>query len=379
MRAQNLTQRFDLGVHAIEKLFDGIDAQFSAFIAIQGEANGHVLRQFQEHGLIGFFVGRLRSKTCERLLQRKLGANGHGAQARLKGWRVHLGIGISSRLSELREESKHGADVFFGDRVLAAATSAASCRASCGRHASYGGAAQHGGSGEPFTGGGSLSAARSSSPAVAAAFPATARAATATRTATTRTARAATARAASTRAVARAERARTETATTTTAIRAGAKTQTSSSAWAAARSRACTGAGFPEVSPTGAGTTPGSTASRARATTKSGTRSTGTQSAAATTGSARARALRCQNHLQQLVGIFKEIPELVSACAQRLCGKVRSHFNAGDRRVFGDVANLVDLDAVVACKSRLQLLCERRGLGVAARKGAHKARELRLR
>ncbi len=65
--------------------------------------------------------------------------------------------------------------------------------------------------------------------------------------------------------------------------------------------------------------------------------------------------------------------------AQNLRRKVRRHLDPGDRRIFGHIANFVDLDAGVARERRFQLLGQRRRLRVSAGKAAHKARKLRLR
>jgi len=43
--AQNLAQRFNLRVHAVQKLFHCVDAQLTAFVAVQRKANGNVFGQ----------------------------------------------------------------------------------------------------------------------------------------------------------------------------------------------------------------------------------------------------------------------------------------------------------------------------------------------
>jgi hypothetical protein len=60
--------------------------------------------------------------------------------------------------------------------------------------------------------------------------------------------------------------------------------------------------------------------------------------------------------LQHLIGIFKEVAVLVSLRAKRFCGELRGHLDPSHRRIFGDVANLVHLDAGFAGERGLQLL-----------------------
>jgi hypothetical protein len=46
-------------------------------------------------------------------------------------------------------------------------------------------------------------------------------------------------------------------------------------------------------------------------------------------------------------------------CAQRFCGELGGNLDAGDGRIFGNVANLVNLDTGFAGERVLQLLRER--------------------
>jgi hypothetical protein len=59
-------------------------------------------------------------------------------------------------------------------------------------------------------------------------------------------------------------------------------------------------------------------------------------------------------------------------------GELRSDFDAGNRRVFRYVADLIYLDAGLAAERRLQLFGKCGRLCVAAGKRAHKLRQLRL-
>jgi len=60
--------------------------------------------------------------------------------------------------------------------------------------------------------------------------------------------------------------------------------------------------------------------------------------------------------LQHLLRIFEKVPELVPLVPQHLRRQLRGHLDSSNRTVFGHKADLVDLDARVAGKRRLQLL-----------------------
>jgi hypothetical protein len=92
-----------------------------------------------------------------------------------------------------------------------------------------------------------------------------------------------------------------------------------------------------------------------------------------------AHTLRRQNHLQHLVGVFEEVLEFVARGAQHLLCKLRGHFDSSHRGVFRDVADFIHLNTGFSRERRFQLFGQGRRLGVSARKGAHKSRELRLR
>jgi hypothetical protein len=94
---------------------------------------------------------------------------------------------------------------------------------------------------------------------------------------------------------------------------------------------------------------------------------------------ARARTLRRQNHLQHFARVFKKFSELVALRPQRFRRQLRRHLDPRHRRIFRHVANLIHLDAGFPRQRALQLLRQRRRLGIPARKRAHKSRELRLR
>jgi hypothetical protein len=74
-----------------------------------------------------------------------------------------------------------------------------------------------------------------------------------------------------------------------------------------------------------------------------------------TAATSTAGALRRQNHLQHLVGVFKEFPEFVSLRSQRLGGQLCRHLDSCYRGIFRDVADFVHLDAGIAPHRRLQL------------------------
>jgi hypothetical protein len=65
--------------------------------------------------------------------------------------------------------------------------------------------------------------------------------------------------------------------------------------------------------------------------------------------------------------------------AESLGGELRGHLDPGHRRIFGDVADLVDLNAGFTGERGFQLLRERRRFCVAAGKASHETGKLRLR
>jgi hypothetical protein len=94
---------------------------------------------------------------------------------------------------------------------------------------------------------------------------------------------------------------------------------------------------------------------------------------------AAARAFRCQNHLQQPVGIIQKIFEFVALRAQYLGCQICGNLRAGNRRILRDIANLVDLDSNFSRQSQFQLLSQRCRLRISARKCPHKPCKLWLR
>ena len=105
LSTEYFAQGFNLRIHAIEDLLDGIDAQFTALIAVESEANCYVLRQLEQHWLVWSLGGRLGGQTGQGLLQCMLCANGHGAEPGLKCGHIHAGIRALARLSKLREQA----------------------------------------------------------------------------------------------------------------------------------------------------------------------------------------------------------------------------------------------------------------------------------
>ena len=74
MRAENLAQVFNLLVHAVEHLPDGVDFHFAALEALQSKADCQVLSKLHDHGLIGLRGRCLGRQAGQRLLQRVLRA-----------------------------------------------------------------------------------------------------------------------------------------------------------------------------------------------------------------------------------------------------------------------------------------------------------------
>jgi hypothetical protein len=82
--------------------------------------------------------------------------------------------------------------------------------------------------------------------------------------------------------------------------------------------------------------------------------------------------------LQQFVWIFQKIPELVALCSENFCSQLRRDFHARDRRVFGDVANLIYFDTGLSRERGFELLREGSGLCVSGGKRTHETGKLRL-
>jgi hypothetical protein len=74
--------------------------------------------------------------------------------------------------------------------------------------------------------------------------------------------------------------------------------------------------------------------------------------------------------LQQLIGVFQKISELVSLSSHDFGRELRGDLYARDRRILGHVADLVHLDRGFSRECRLELFCQRGGLGIACGKGA---------
>jgi hypothetical protein len=99
----------------------------------------------------------------------------------------------------------------------------------------------------------------------------------------------------------------------------------------------------------------------------------------AATTAAGARTFRREDHLQQLVGILKEIFEFVALRTQHFLRQLRRDLDARHGRIFRHVANLIHLDAGFSRQRGLQLFRQRRRLRISARERAYKPRKLRLR
>jgi hypothetical protein len=98
-----------------------------------------------------------------------------------------------------------------------------------------------------------------------------------------------------------------------------------------------------------------------------------------TAAPASARAFCGQNHLQQLVWVFKKISQLVALRSEYFRSQVGGYLDSCHRGIFLHVANFIYLDARLPRQRGFQLLRQRRRLGISARKRAHESRELRLR
>src|SRR5262249_408560 len=114
-------------IHAVEKLLNRVDAEFTAFVAVERKANSDVLGQFQEHRFIGLFVRRLSRESGESLLESVLSANRHSAKPRLEGRHIHLVFAVLARLPKLGKETEHRTNIVFCDVESGPATWAAYC------------------------------------------------------------------------------------------------------------------------------------------------------------------------------------------------------------------------------------------------------------
>ena len=83
--------------------------------------------------------------------------------------------------------------------------------------------------------------------------------------------------------------------------------------------------------------------------------------------------------MQQAVRIIEQVLEFVAGGAKNFCGKICGGFYSGNRRILGNVTNLIYLDAGLACESGLKLFRQGRWFCVATWKRTNKTRELRLR
>jgi hypothetical protein len=93
-----------------------------------------------------------------------------------------------------------------------------------------------------------------------------------------------------------------------------------------------------------------------------------------------AAAFRCQDQLQHLLRILKNVAVLFPFSGQHLGSQLRRHFDSCHGSVFRHVANFVDLDAVVPRQRNFQLFSQGSWLGrVPARERAHESRKTALR
>ncbi len=76
MGAEDFAQVFDFLIHAVEHLAHGVDCNLAALETLEGEANGKMLGELNQDGLIGSGVGCFRGELGEGLLQNVLSASG---------------------------------------------------------------------------------------------------------------------------------------------------------------------------------------------------------------------------------------------------------------------------------------------------------------
>ncbi len=70
--AENLAEIFDLLIHAIEHLADGVDFYFAVFELLESKTDGQMFRQLHQHGFIRLGLSGLRRQAGDSLPQRHL-------------------------------------------------------------------------------------------------------------------------------------------------------------------------------------------------------------------------------------------------------------------------------------------------------------------
>lgn len=118
VRRDDGAQAFEFLRKAGDHVLHGIDADFAAFVTVEGEADGQVLGEFQEQRPFVLLVGSLGGESRQRAAEEKLRAHGNGGNSALKfpGLNGILGVGIRS--GDLLEKIQNPANFFFiGERV----------------------------------------------------------------------------------------------------------------------------------------------------------------------------------------------------------------------------------------------------------------------
>jgi len=82
--------------------------------------------------------------------------------------------------------------------------------------------------------------------------------------------------------------------------------------------------------------------------------------------------------LQEFIGIFEKISQLVALRTQSLGGKLGRDLYSGNGRVFRHIANFVYLNGGFSGERAFELLRKRSRFGIAGRKGAYEPGKLRL-
>ncbi len=108
-----LPQGDDLAAHAVEQFADGIDLHITLLVAVQGMADGEVLRQPEEHGGVGASNRGGGGQRSQCLLECHVGGRRQVGKLLLDLAR-HFGRGrLAAGLAELSQQPQQACQLFF--------------------------------------------------------------------------------------------------------------------------------------------------------------------------------------------------------------------------------------------------------------------------
>ena len=115
LNAEDLAQGVHLPAHVLQHLVDGVDLHFAFLIALQGEANGHMLGRFhQQRGPSIVVLRNGRGEGLQELLQIDLRI--WAGLAELLPQRFRVGIWILTGLPEMCKQANGLDDFLFFER-----------------------------------------------------------------------------------------------------------------------------------------------------------------------------------------------------------------------------------------------------------------------